>query len=85
MDKIKEFETKVNKDHLKDYANLDERFMLAKITHEVTIFTEGMLCLDQVLMGVITIEPKEILIYGIRKEMLKSLAKTLHSNFIFKQ
>lgn len=36
-------------------------------------------------MGVITIEPKEILIDGLRKEMLKSLAKTLHSQFIFKQ
>lgn len=44
--KIGELETKVNKDHLKDHALLDDRFQLAKLTHEVTIFTEGMLCLD---------------------------------------
>ena len=29
---IKEFETKVIKDNLKDYAHFDERFKLAKLT-----------------------------------------------------
>ena len=42
-----------------------------------------MLVLDKVLMGVIEIEPKEILIDGIRKELGKHLAMILHSGFIF--
>jgi WASH complex subunit strumpellin len=66
MEKVQEFDVKINKDHLKEFAFLDERFQLAKLTHEVSVFTEGMLCLDKVLMGVITIEPKEILIDGLR-------------------
>lgn len=74
MSKVKEFEVKMNKDHLKDFAHFDERFNMAKLTHEVSVFTEGMLCLDKVLMGVIEIEPKEILIDGLRKELCKTLA-----------
>jgi WASH complex subunit strumpellin len=48
------------------------------------MFTEGMLVLDKVLMGVIEIEPKEILIDGLRKELCKKMAKMLHEEFIFK-
>ncbi len=44
-----------------------------------------MLCLDKVLMGVIEIEPKEMLIDGIRKELGKTLATILHEGFIFKK
>ena len=33
------------------------------------MFTEGMLVLDNVLMGVINIEPKEILVEGLRKQL----------------
>lgn len=44
-----------------------------------------MLCLDKVLMGVIEIEPKEILIDGIRKELGKTLAHLLHEGFIFRK
>jgi WASH complex subunit strumpellin len=42
-----------------------------------------MLVLDKVLMGVIEIEPKEILVDGIRKELGKTLATMLHEGFIF--
>jgi WASH complex subunit strumpellin len=42
-----------------------------------------MLCLDKVLMGVIEIEPKEILIDGLRKELGRTLANILHEGFIF--
>ena len=40
----------------------------------MSVFTEGMLVLDKVLMGVTEIEPKEILVDGIRKELGKTLA-----------
>ena len=44
-----------------------------------------MLVLDKTLMGVIEIEPKEILIDGLRKELGKKLAQLLHTSFIFNQ
>jgi hypothetical protein len=49
------------------------------------MFTEGMLMLDKVLMGVTEIEPKEILIDGLRKELCKKMAGLLHKEFIFKE
>jgi WASH complex subunit strumpellin len=64
----------VSKEHLKEFAKFDERYMLAKLTHEISVCTEGMLVLDKVLMGVIEIEPKEILIDGLRKELGRTLA-----------
>jgi len=68
---------------LKEKAAFQSRFKLAQKTHEVVLFTEGMLVLDKVLMGVIEIDPKEILIDGLRKELSKKLAGMLHQGFIF--
>lgn len=36
-------------------------------------------------MGVIEIEPKDMLIDGLRKELGKTLAKILHEGFIFQK
>ena len=35
------------------------------------------------LMGVINIEPKEILVEGLRKQLCQTVAKMLHDAFIF--
>jgi WASH complex subunit strumpellin len=80
---VKEFEPKLSKEELKEYAKYEERYQLAKYTHEISLLTEGMLVLDNVLMGVIEIQPKEILVDGIRKELGKTLATMLHEGFIF--
>ena len=40
-----------------------------------------MLVLDNVLMGVINIEPKEILVDGLRKELCKKMATMLDREF----
>jgi WASH complex subunit strumpellin len=74
MTKVKETETKILKETMKDIAYFDDRYILAKCTHEVSMLTEGMLVLDKTLMGVIEIDPKEILVDGIRKELGKTLA-----------
>lgn len=47
------------------------------------MYTEGMLVLDNVLMGVIQIDPKEILVDGLRKELCKKMSHMLHKEFIF--
>ena len=81
--KVKEMEPKMLKETLKDVACFEDRFLLAKRTHEVSMLTEGMLVLDKTLMGVIEIDPKEILVDGIRKELGKTLAGMLHDGFVF--
>jgi len=80
---VKELETKMLKETLREVAMYEERFILAKRTHEVSMLTEGMLVLDKTLMGVIEIDPKEILVDGIRKELGRTLASMLHEGFVF--
>ena len=81
--KLKEFEVKISKEVLKQTHFPEVRFEVAKRTHEITLLTEGMLKLDKTLMGVIELEPKEVLVQGLRKELCRKLAEILHDEFIF--
>lgn len=82
---IGEMETKILKERLKEFACFEERYILAKRTHEISMLTEGMLVLDKTLMGIIELDPKEILVDGIRKELGRNLANMLHEGFIFEK
>jgi WASH complex subunit strumpellin len=82
---VKEFKVKINKDTLKEQTLFDQRFILAKKTHEITLLTQGMLVLDRTMMGIIELDPKEILVDGLRKELCRKLSTMLHYEFIFDQ
>ena len=81
--KIKDFPVKLSKEDLKEYTEFENRYKLAKLTHKISVYTEGILCLDKAFMGVIQVDPKEILVEGIRKELVRTVAKVLHHLFIF--
>lgn len=38
---LKELPTRLDKDKLKDYAQLDERFEFAQLTHSISVFSQG--------------------------------------------
>lgn len=40
---LKELPTRVEKDKLKDYAQLNERFEFAELTHSISVFSQGIL------------------------------------------
>lgn len=82
---LTEFEVKISKDLLRDNTHRQTRIHLAKKTHEITLLTEGMLKLDKTLMGVIELEPKGVLLVGLRKELCRKLAEILHTEFQFQQ
>lgn len=69
---------------LKDYAQLDLRFDLAKLTHQVSIFTEGILVMEKTLLGVIQIEPRHLLEEGLRRELVRQVSQAMHSDLTFK-
>lgn len=83
ISKIKDFPVKLSKEELKEYTSFENRYKLAKLTHKISVYTEGILCLDKALMGVIRVDPKEILVEGIRRELVKTVSKMLHFLFIF--
>lgn len=70
---------------LKDYAQLDTRCEMAKLTHEVSVFTEGILVMEKTLLGVIQIEPRQILEEGLRRELVRQVANALHRELSFKE
>lgn len=98
---------------MKEFAQLDERFEVARLTHSISVFTEGILMMKTTLVGVIKVltlvcvcvywlpiqwlygsyqlsisficqvDPKKLLEDGIRKELVKQVAETLHTSLIF--
>lgn len=80
---MKELPTKVEKDRLKDYAQLDERFQVSKLTYSISVFTEGVLMMKKTLVGVIELDPKELLEDGIRIELVENLCKAFTASLSF--
>uniref|UniRef100_A0A1A9W7M3 WASH complex subunit strumpellin n=1 Tax=Glossina brevipalpis TaxID=37001 RepID=A0A1A9W7M3_9MUSC len=82
-DVLKELPTRLEKDKLKEYAQFEDRYMVSKLTHSVAVFTEGILMMKTTLVGVIELDPKQLLEDGIRKELVKHLANALNAGLIF--
>ncbi|KAK3090762.1 hypothetical protein FSP39_014429 [Pinctada imbricata] len=80
---IKEVPTRLEKDKMKEFAQLDERYEVAKLTHSISVFTEGILMMKTTLVGIIKIDPKQLLEDGIRKELVQQVALALHKGLMF--
>lgn len=84
--KMKELPTKLDKDKVKEFAQLDDRFKLAQTTHSISVFTEGILAMEseETFVGVIKVDATKLLEDGIRKELVARLSKALHEILDFK-
>jgi len=78
-----ELPTRLEKDKLKEYSQLDRRWEIARLTHKVSILSRGILALKTTLVGVVQVDPKKLLEEGIRRELVSRVASILHSTFIF--
>ncbi|XP_037938965.1 WASH complex subunit homolog 5 [Teleopsis dalmanni] len=82
---LKEIPTRLEKDKLKELAQFETCYMISRLTHAIAVFTEGMLQQQRTLVGVIELDPKQLLEDGIRKELVKNLAKALDEGLTFSQ
>ncbi|WAR23300.1 WASC5-like protein [Mya arenaria] len=80
---IKEVPTRLEKDKMKEFAQLDDRYQVARLTHSISVFTEGILMMKTTLVGIIKIDPKQLLEDGIRKELVQQVARALHATLRF--
>ncbi|KAJ1470742.1 hereditary spastic paraplegia protein strumpellin-domain-containing protein, partial [Baffinella frigidus] len=78
-----EIPSKIDKATLAQYALLDDRYALAKATHQVSVFAEGVLAMERTLMGVVEVDPKQLLTEGICKELVRQITMSLHGILIF--
>lgn len=79
---LKELPNRIERAKLKQYAQLDERYQLAKLTKEISVLTSGVLAMKTTLMGVITVDPKQMLEEGIRKQLVRKIVEVLYGCFV---
>jgi len=77
---LQEIPVKVPRLELKDWAQLDHRHRLARATHRISVLTEGVLTMQTTLLGVVQVDPKELLRDGIRKELVRQLTSMLQAS-----
>ena len=58
-------------------------FQVAKLTHDISVFTEGILLMKTTLVGTVKVDSKLLLEDGIRKELVKQVAAALHNGLTF--
>ena len=75
---FQELPTRVVRTTLKDYAQAESRYKLARATNEISILTRSVLMMQATLVGCIEVQPRKILEDGIRYELVQQLALTLH-------
>ncbi|EDV40043.1 uncharacterized protein Dana_GF24157 [Drosophila ananassae] len=80
---IKEFPTRVEKEKLKEYAQFEERAKVAQLTNSIAVFTKGILMMKTTLVGVLKLDPKQLLEDGIRKELVNHLAEAYNLGLVF--
>lgn len=80
---LKELPERLEKDKVREYAQLDERYKIAKLTFNISVFTDGILAMKKTLVGVIELDPKQLLEDGIRMELVNSVSKALNDNLQF--
>ncbi|CAH1180444.1 unnamed protein product [Phaedon cochleariae] len=80
---LKELPTRIDKDKIKDYTQLEERHEFAELTHSISVFSQGMRMMKSTLVGVVRLDPKQLLEDGLRKELVRHISKALHTELIF--
>jgi WASH complex subunit strumpellin len=81
--KLKELPVKFEAVYLKQYAQLEERYRLSCFTHQVSVFTEGILAMEKTLLGIIQVDPRLVLADGIRSELVLQVSRAMHAMLVF--
>ena len=74
---------KVARAELREWGQLEPRHQLARATHRVSVLTEGVLKMQTTLLGVIKVDPKELLHDGIRRELVRQVSIALDAGLVF--
>lgn len=82
-EKIKEVPTRLDKDKMRDFAQLPERYQMAELSHRVAVLAEGVAMMETTLVGVIQVDPRRLLEDGVRRELVLLVAKILHQGLTF--
>ena len=82
---IRELPSRIKKEEVKEYAALEERKTLANHTQQISVFTQGVMAMEKTLLGMIEVDPKQLLEDGVRRELTIKLGKVLNDTLIFRK
>lgn len=75
--------TKIERKYLHDLSQLGLRSELARCTHQVSVFTQGILSMQTTLLGIIKLDPRQVLEDGIRCELVRQNTAAMHAHLVF--
>ena len=67
---------------LKVASQLDQRFALARRTNQISVFSEGVLAMEETKLGMIEVDSRQILDDGIRKELVRRISDVMHRGIL---
>lgn len=76
--KLAQLPLKIEVEMVQEYSQPEERYNLARLTHELSIFTEGILSMEKTVVGEVEVNPHGLLEDGIRKELVRQLSLLFH-------
>ncbi|KAK7066277.1 hypothetical protein SK128_025439 [Halocaridina rubra] len=82
-EKLKPIPTRLDKDKMRDYAQLQERYQMAEFSHGVAVLAEGVAMMETTLVGVVQVDPRRLLEDGVRRELVALVARILHEGLTF--
>uniref|UniRef100_A0A182SYK9 WASH complex subunit 5 n=1 Tax=Anopheles maculatus TaxID=74869 RepID=A0A182SYK9_9DIPT len=82
---LKELPARLEKERMKEYAQFEERFQIAKLTYTLSTFTEGILAMQTTLVGVVELDSRKLLEDGIRRKLVQNVAEAFHQQLVFGQ
>uniref|UniRef100_A0A182JXG8 WASH complex subunit 5 n=1 Tax=Anopheles christyi TaxID=43041 RepID=A0A182JXG8_9DIPT len=82
---LKELPARLEKERMKEYAQFEERFQIAKLTYTLSTFTEGILAMQTTLVGVVELDSRKLLEDGIRRKLVQNVAEAFHQQLVFSQ
>ncbi|XP_052892416.1 WASH complex subunit 5 [Anopheles moucheti] len=82
---LKELPARLEKERMKEYAQFEERFQIAKLTYTLSTFTEGILAMQTTLVGVVELDSRKLLEDGIRRKLVQNVADAFHQQLVFGQ
>uniref|UniRef100_A0A182IM32 Strumpellin n=1 Tax=Anopheles atroparvus TaxID=41427 RepID=A0A182IM32_ANOAO len=80
---LRELPARLEKEKMKEYAQFEERFQVAKLTYTLSTFTEGILAMQTTLVGVVELDSKKLLEDGIRRKLVQNVSEAFHQQVLF--
>lgn len=82
---LQECPSKLQREEWKKWSQLETRAQLSAYTADIARYAAGLLAMEETTVGVVRVNPHQLLEDGIRKELVEHIARELHAGIWFNQ